>query len=354
VEEFMRGIGQMARESGLTVSALRFYDGAGVLVPARVDPRSAYRWYSDDQVTTARLIARLRRVGMPLDDIRLVVAHRANRSVVERVLQAHLTRLEDGLADARRELSAARSLLDQENPMTDTRITTTAQELADALRAVRYAVSTDPELPMLTGVLFDVDDDVVRLAASDRYRLAVSTVSGSEVAGPSTSVIAPVAFVDEVLPLLVEPENPVTVLFAGDDITVEVSARSLRCRRVDHDFPDYRRVLRTESSHSVDVDVARVRAELAAAPTRTVRGEEDGIDREVAVLTLADDGQLSFTADDGGLLEMGLNAEFLLQALDAGAAGQLVLELDGPLAPLAIRNPRRADDMNLLMPIRLP
>ena len=32
----MRGIGQMARESGLTVSALRFYDGAGVLVPIRL------------------------------------------------------------------------------------------------------------------------------------------------------------------------------------------------------------------------------------------------------------------------------------------------------------------------------
>ena len=62
----MRGIGQLARESGLTVSALRFYDGAGVLVPAHVDPQSNYRWYSDDQVVTARLVARLRRVGLTL------------------------------------------------------------------------------------------------------------------------------------------------------------------------------------------------------------------------------------------------------------------------------------------------
>src|SRR3712207_8334550 len=92
----------MARESGLTVSALRFYDGAGVLVPARKDPRSNYRWYSDDQVLTARLIARLRRVGLPLADICLVLAHRREPSVLDRVLGAHLTRLEDGLADARR------------------------------------------------------------------------------------------------------------------------------------------------------------------------------------------------------------------------------------------------------------
>src|SRR3954470_15868148 len=136
VEEHVRGIGQMARESGLTVSALRFYDGAGVLVPARVDPRSNYRWYSDDQVLAARLIARLRRVGLPLADICRVLEHRRDPSVVDDVLGAHLTRLEDGLADARRELFHARALLDQESRMTMS-VRTTAAELAAALRAVR-------------------------------------------------------------------------------------------------------------------------------------------------------------------------------------------------------------------------
>ena len=135
----MRGIGQMARESGLTVSALRFYDGAGVLVPARVDPHSNYRWYADDQVVAARLLARLRRVGMPLADICRVLEHRADRAVVDAILQVHLTRLEDGLADARRELSAARALLDQESLMTtETHLSAAAAELAR--RAARGAL----------------------------------------------------------------------------------------------------------------------------------------------------------------------------------------------------------------------
>ena len=38
-------------------------------MPAREDPQSNYRWSSDDQVVAARLIARLRRVGLPLADI---------------------------------------------------------------------------------------------------------------------------------------------------------------------------------------------------------------------------------------------------------------------------------------------
>ena len=338
MEENVRGIGQMARESGLTVSALRFYDGAGVLVPARVDPQSNYRWYSDDQVVAARLVARLRRVGLPLAEICRVLEHRRNPSMVDEILQAHLTRLEDGLADARRELSHARALLDQELPVT-TFVRTTAAELAAALRAVRYAVGTDPELPMLTGVLLDVDDTTARLAASDRYRLAVSTLAGAEVSG-SVSALLSVALVDDVLAALGD-DGPVTIRVAGDVITVELPGRTVTGQRLDLDFPDYRRILRPSSEHRVDVDVAALRADLAAAPTRTVPGGEDGAEQTATVLSV-------------GPVEIGVNREFLLEALDAGAPGQLVLELDGPLAPLALRDPARPDDVSMLMPIRLP
>ena len=331
----MRGIGRLARESGLTVSALRFYDGAGVLVPAHVDPHSSYRWYSDDQVVVARLVARLRRVGMPLAEIRRVIEHRDDPAVVDAVLQAHLVRLEVGLADARRELLSARSLLAQENAMTVVRTTTAA--LLDALRAVRFAAGTDPELPMLTGVLLDAGDDGVRLVASDRYRLAVRTLP-AELDGPPVSAILPIAFVDDLLAL--PASGAATVRVEGPDVAVEAGVRELRGRRVDADFPDYRPLVRDAGSYRVDLDVARFRDDVAAAPTRRVPTGPDGAEETATVLTLGD-------------VELGVNREFLLQALDAEGAGQLVLDLDGPLAPLALRDPRRPGDVSLLMPIRL-
>jgi hypothetical protein len=125
----------------------------------------------------------------------------------------------------------------------------------------------------------------------------------------------------------------------GDDITVEVAGRTLSGQRLDHDFPDYRRVLRTSAAHRVDIHAATIRAELASAPLRTLHRKDDDSDRAVSVFTLGPDGTLGFAPRSEALLEIGLDREFLLQALDAGGAGQLVLELDGPIAPLAIRNP---------------
>ena len=232
------------------------------------------------------------------------------------------------------------------------RITTTAGELGTALRSVRYAAGTDPELPMLLGVLLDIAGDAVRLAASDRYRLAVATLSDAEVTGPPVNAIAPIALIDELLSVL-DGAGPVTISVDGHEIVVEVGGRTVRGQRVDHDLPDYRRLLRDDAAHRVLVDAAALRADLASAPTRIVPGGEDGTDQEVTVLTLDQDGGLS-AGGDAGLLEIGVNREFLLEALDAGGSGQLVLELDGPIAPLAIRVPDRGGDISMLMPIRLP
>ena len=57
VRDDLRGIGDMSRETGLTISALRLYDRAGLLVPVEVDPETGYRRYAGRQVVPARLVA---------------------------------------------------------------------------------------------------------------------------------------------------------------------------------------------------------------------------------------------------------------------------------------------------------
>jgi DNA-binding transcriptional MerR regulator len=330
----------MARESGLTVSALRFYDGAGVLTPARVDPQTGYRSYAPGQLVVARLVATLRRVGVPLAGIRTVLAHRHDAAAVDALLAEHLHRLEQGLAAARRELSSVRSLLDpEENPVTTT-VTVGGPELAAALRAVRFAVGTDPDLPGLTGVLLDVTAGAVTFVATDRYRLAVATVPVRTLDGPPVGVVVPVALLDRIV-----PADVVTVTLDGPAIMVRAGTAELDGALVPDAFPDYRRLL-PDVGRAVPVD-AGLRTALAAAPTRTMRRETDGVRFEVAVLGPDADGGVTVDPEGGGV---GVNRAFLLEALDAGGEGQLLLSLDGPISPLVIRSPR---SVSLLMPVRL-
>lgn len=334
----MESIGATARASGLTVSALRFYDGAGVLVPAHVDPHSGYRRYGPDQLVVARLVASLRRVGMPLAAIREVLEHRHDPSFVDALLAAHLRRLEQGVADARRELSSVRTLLTSEDsPMTT--LTIDAGALASALRAVRFAVGSDPDLPVLCGVLLDVGADALTVVATDRYRLAVSTVPCDAVS-PGAAVV-PVAFADRLASL---GPGPVELRIDGSTVTARCGDELLQDRLLDDAFPDHRRLL-PAAGNPVPVDAAGLRTAIAAAGTRQVRRPQDGVDVDVTVLSVDAHGRLQVGAEG-----VGVDVEFLLEAVDAGGPGQLWLELDGPLAPVTIRS---AGSFSLLMPVRL-
>ncbi len=72
MDEF--GIGEFARRSRLSIKALRHYDELGVLVPARVDGVTGYRYYDVSQLDDARLVALLRQLDLPLSLVKELLA----------------------------------------------------------------------------------------------------------------------------------------------------------------------------------------------------------------------------------------------------------------------------------------
>lgn len=96
-------IGAFSRASRLSPKALRLYDELGLLPPARVDPVSGYRFYDPAQLARARLVGRLRRLGMPLAEIRTVCELAPEAAAAE--VAAFWARVEADTA-ARRDLAA--------------------------------------------------------------------------------------------------------------------------------------------------------------------------------------------------------------------------------------------------------
>ncbi|MFD7838921.1 MerR family transcriptional regulator [Streptomyces sp. NPDC059761] len=343
MESDMRSIGEMARDSGLGVSALRFYDRAGVLVPAWVDPVTGYRWYAPEQLGEARLLARLRRSGMPLADIRLVLAgwSGGETGLVPRLLDGHLRRLERGLAEAREELSTVRALLGhQETSMTTAtataRLTVPGSELAAALDAVRFAAGTDPELSMLGGIHFDIEGGALHLVATDRYRMAVARTSATGHGGGRVRVTVPTPLADAMRALLTGGA-PARLTVDGDEVELQTQGRQVAGQSLGEEFPDYRRLTRLPEGRRLTLDVPALRRAL---------GAQDG---EVCVLALTD--TVTVGDEDSAGDRVGVNPAFLLDALAAGE--EMLLEYVGPKAPLVLLRPDVEDAFSLLMPVSL-
>ncbi|WP_030756321.1 MerR family transcriptional regulator [Streptomyces sp. NRRL F-5135] len=96
-------IGAFAKASRLSPKALRLYDELGLLPPARVDPVTGYRLYAPEQLEQARLVAWLRRLGMPLARIQRVRTLEATAAAQE--VRAFWAQVEADTG-ARRDLAA--------------------------------------------------------------------------------------------------------------------------------------------------------------------------------------------------------------------------------------------------------
>ncbi|WP_265522784.1 MerR family transcriptional regulator [Oerskovia flava] len=158
----MLGVGALAEASGLTPSALRFYDAKGVLRPDHVDD-AGRRWYTADRVAAARVVAALRQARAPLDVIRAAVEPGgAGASVVVeyvRELERHALALQRAVEPA---------------APTEGRGTTaslSAADLRDGLTAVTATMGRDPLHPSTHGMRVAVDGAGVILETTDRHRL---------------------------------------------------------------------------------------------------------------------------------------------------------------------------------------
>ncbi len=352
----MMGISDFARTTGLSVSALRFYDGLQVLAPAWVDPQTNYRWYGRPQIADARLLARLRRVGMPVAGMRRLVAGRDDPDLVDSLLAEHLGRLEAGLADAREELAAVRVEIAAMAGAPDGTGSVTAlwvgtAELVRALDAVGHALPGPAGEP-LDVVLFDIAAESLTLVATDRYRLAVCELPVARRTGPSARVSVRQDRLAELRELLGTAEEA-RIRVAEGKLSFAVGVGRCDCPVSEHEFPEYRPLVDITAVRRITTGVDALRSALDAAVVHPM--DHQGTSLDLVALGTDDSGALRLLAEATGPDVLAVvNRQFLQEAIGAGPAGHLLLDLTGQHTPLAVRFADEPGTFSIVMPARLP
>lgn len=78
-------IGELARQAGVNIQTVRFYERKGLLPAPRRKP-SGYRLYTDEDLHRLRFIRRAKALGFSLEEIREVLHMRAEGGPADRAL----------------------------------------------------------------------------------------------------------------------------------------------------------------------------------------------------------------------------------------------------------------------------
>ncbi len=95
--------GEMAKLCGITVRAVQYYDGRGILSPSALS-EGGRRLYSDDDLKRLKIICFLRELGLSIDAIGKLLSEEDPGSVIYLLLRQQEQILQDELTQRRRKL----------------------------------------------------------------------------------------------------------------------------------------------------------------------------------------------------------------------------------------------------------
>ncbi|HLI24052.1 MAG TPA: DNA polymerase III subunit beta [Acidimicrobiales bacterium] len=242
-------------------------------------------------------------------------------------------------------------------------VTLPAEGLAEALRQVVRAASTEESRPILTGVLVAAEGDGLRMVATDSYRLAVRELPGLGALDEGQRVLVPSRALSELQRLLSGPGagSEVTLRLGAHDATFTVGTVQLTTRLIEGEFPDYRKLIPSAYPNRLIVgreallDAVRRVKLLAREATTPVRIALRADAIELTVIT-ADYGQATEDVDakyEGAEMTVAFNPAYLIDGVEALAGDEVQLDTLDALKPATIRPTDGGDYLYLLMPIRV-
>ncbi len=228
-------------------------------------------------------------------------------------------------------------------------------QLIKALSQAGVAASVDDARPTLTGVLFEGEEDSLRLVATDSYRLGVRDVEDVKMEG---SKLVPYRALRELGRTI--GAGPMTIALGEREASFATDQGRLTVRIIDATFPNYRQLLPDGHTNSLTVDKtalleAVARCALVAEDHIPVRlaMHSGGVELSVIRQEVGEAAELLEGEYVGEDMTIAFNTRYLTDGVNAVDDERIVIETSDPLKPGLLLGAEKKDFKYLLMPVRL-
>lgn len=243
---------------------------------------------------------------------------------------------------------------------TDQQISIPFETFSTMAKKVSNVVSRDDSRPILTGVLITLEDGMLKMVATDSYRLSV-TQRLSDRGETAFSAVVSGAFVAE-LAALPKSGDDISIALAENQIVVSYKGTSFVNRRIEGKYPNYKRLLPSSHATRAVVDTAALAAAVKRAALLGSSGSSVrfSISPEAQIITVSSVRQdVGSTQEvvpaqvEGESCEIAFNSSYVGEGLNSAPSESVALELQGSMKPGIFKDTSSGDYLYLVMPVRL-
>jgi DNA polymerase III subunit beta len=240
------------------------------------------------------------------------------------------------------------------------RFALTQKGLRRLLGLVQYAMAQQDIRYYLNGLLVLVENQQLRLVATDGHRLAYAAM-GLAASLPRLEVIVPRKTVLELAKLLADSDEEVKVELSSSQASFSFGAVELVTKLVDGKFPDYTRVVPTTHKNRLTLDREVLRQSLQRAAilsNEKFRGVRwvltDGSLKIVSSNAEQEEAQEELEVKYGGdALDIGFNVNYLLDVLNNVSAAEVECHFGDAASSALLQFPAEPEFKYVVMPMRI-
>lgn len=229
--------------------------------------------------------------------------------------------------------------------------------LANAISKSLFAVSNDELRPAMTGVYFQLDETSTTFVATDAHKLVRyrRLDAGSSSA---SSFIVPKKALNLLKATLPTDDSAVEISYNNSNAFFQFGEVHLICRLIDARYPDYNAVIPTDHSSTLTigrVDLLNSLRRISIYSNKTtnqvilkIAGSELQISAQDLDFSNEANERLNCTFE-GGDIEIGFNAKFLIDILNTLESDDVIFQLSGPTRAGIILPADKDDNEDILM-----
>jgi len=239
------------------------------------------------------------------------------------------------------------------------------KDLDLAITQTVFSAATNTARPVLSGILFDLNKDNLKLVATDSYRLAEKKIILKEKVDFDLQAIVPARTVGELGKIIAKSNaEDIEITVSKNQILFVVGDTRMISRLIEGKFPDYEKIIPRSSKTKVDVKTD----ELSLVVRRVALFARENNNNIKCSVT--NDGKVTISTDetkvgeekaeingkvDGENNKIALNSQYLLDALNFIGADEVTIELDDKLSPAVIKITKESEKtyMYIIMPLKI-
>ncbi len=222
-----------------------------------------------------------------------------------------------------------------------------------------FACSTDDSRPILKGVLFEIEDNLLTGVALDGFRMAV--IKKEIKASQNMKVVIPARALNEIMRLLDKDDQIIKVILQKNTLLVEVENTVLFSRLIEGEFVKYNHIIPQSFTNTVTVNKQALlnSIERASIVVRTDRYNVVKFDIKEEGMTVSAKSEVGNVNENvpvnitGKDISIAFNGKYLADYLKITNEDFIILNLNTPIDPCIITSVGSEGFLYLLLPVRI-